>query len=286
MGFVDGPNVYTYVRQNPWSKFDPEGLQSWTSFSALPGVEKANPGLQRAEIHAQQAASVGMVAGGTKLASMAGMTVMSLVQGKLPDGGAVAHINHQIDQKVAASFGISTSDVNFKFASEATELAGVMLAVARAGSSSKLEEKSPPTLSARATAGATEAEVVAAEAAGGVKSGPARMPALQAGEEAYQLKLLPDKAYSRTGHYGNTPTVAQRASVPPGMEFDHNPTLVKHYYEGDGAGGLSGFNMTQNERLQHARSLSSGSAATPTQQRAQGGAAAQYSKEQKKKLGL
>ena len=25
-GFVDGPNVYTYVVQNPWSAFDPEGL--------------------------------------------------------------------------------------------------------------------------------------------------------------------------------------------------------------------------------------------------------------------
>ena len=25
-GFVDGPNVYTYVRQNPWTKFDPLGL--------------------------------------------------------------------------------------------------------------------------------------------------------------------------------------------------------------------------------------------------------------------
>ena len=25
-GFVDGPNMYTYVVQNPWSKFDPEGL--------------------------------------------------------------------------------------------------------------------------------------------------------------------------------------------------------------------------------------------------------------------
>ncbi len=25
-GFVDGPNVYTYVRQNPWTAFDPEGL--------------------------------------------------------------------------------------------------------------------------------------------------------------------------------------------------------------------------------------------------------------------
>ena len=25
-GFVNGPNVYTYVRQNPWSAFDPHGL--------------------------------------------------------------------------------------------------------------------------------------------------------------------------------------------------------------------------------------------------------------------
>lgn len=25
-GFVDGPNLYAYVRQNPWSAFDPEGL--------------------------------------------------------------------------------------------------------------------------------------------------------------------------------------------------------------------------------------------------------------------
>ena len=28
IGFVDGPNLYTYVRQNPWTRFDPEGLQS------------------------------------------------------------------------------------------------------------------------------------------------------------------------------------------------------------------------------------------------------------------
>jgi RHS repeat-associated protein len=26
-GFVDGPNLYAYVRQNPWSKFDPWGLE-------------------------------------------------------------------------------------------------------------------------------------------------------------------------------------------------------------------------------------------------------------------
>jgi RHS repeat-associated protein len=28
LGFIDGPNMYTYVRQNPWTHFDPEGLQS------------------------------------------------------------------------------------------------------------------------------------------------------------------------------------------------------------------------------------------------------------------
>jgi RHS repeat-associated protein len=28
-GFVDGPNTYTYVRQNPWTSFDPLGLWGW-----------------------------------------------------------------------------------------------------------------------------------------------------------------------------------------------------------------------------------------------------------------
>jgi RHS repeat-associated protein len=29
-GFVDGPNLYAYVRQNPWTYWDPEGLSIWT----------------------------------------------------------------------------------------------------------------------------------------------------------------------------------------------------------------------------------------------------------------
>ena len=109
---------------------------------------------------------------------------------------------------------------------------------------------------------------------------------LPLGEEPYQLKLFPDEAYNRVAQYGRTPTVAQRASVPAGMEFDHNPTLVQHYYEGAGNGGLPGFNLTQTERLNFARSLSSGGAATPAQQRAQGAAAAAYSKMQQGLWGL
>jgi RHS repeat-associated protein len=34
-GFIDGPNLYTYVRQNPWSKFDPEGLASYDEVKSM-----------------------------------------------------------------------------------------------------------------------------------------------------------------------------------------------------------------------------------------------------------
>jgi RHS repeat-associated protein len=30
LGLVDGPNVYCYVRQNPWTMWDPEGLESYS----------------------------------------------------------------------------------------------------------------------------------------------------------------------------------------------------------------------------------------------------------------
>jgi RHS repeat-associated protein len=127
----------------------------------------------------------------------------------------------------------------------------------------------------------TEAPPMSAVADTVPKAGP-----LPAGEDPYQLQLFPDEPYDRVAQYGNTPTAAQRASVPSGMEFDHNPTLVEHYYEGPGDGSLPGFNLTQTERLQYGASLDSGSAATPAAQRAQGGVAAQYSRQQKIQWGL
>lgn len=101
-------------------------------------------------------------------------------------------------------------------------------------------------------------------------------------EEPYQLLLFPDKSYTgnRASLYGYTPTAAQTAAVPAGMEFDHTPTLVQHYYEGPGNGTLPGFNLTQTERIQYGASLQSGSAATAAAQRAQGATAAQYSRQQ------
>ena len=40
-GFIDGPNLYSYVVQNPWTKFDPEGLH-WLDF--LPATQAAASG--------------------------------------------------------------------------------------------------------------------------------------------------------------------------------------------------------------------------------------------------
>ena len=46
LGFIDGPNVYTYVNQNPWTKFDPQGLMTTDSsdpFEAFFNLFKSKP---------------------------------------------------------------------------------------------------------------------------------------------------------------------------------------------------------------------------------------------------
>jgi len=48
LGFVDGPNMYAYVRQNPWSRFDPLGLAELITSSVGAGHAK----LDRREINA------------------------------------------------------------------------------------------------------------------------------------------------------------------------------------------------------------------------------------------
>ena len=55
-GFVDGPNLYCYVRQNPWTSFDPEGLKiviremtpdQKTAFDAMLAKAKKSPTFQK-----------------------------------------------------------------------------------------------------------------------------------------------------------------------------------------------------------------------------------------------
>jgi len=113
--------------------------------------------------------------------------------------------------------------------------------------------------------------------------GPPKRSKIGGQQRTYQMPLFPTEAYDRQGHYGYTPTDTQRKSVPAGFEFDHDPPLVKHYYEG--VDGIPGFRMTQEERVAYASSLESGSAATAAEQRAQGALAA-YSKQMKRMFAL
>ncbi len=38
-GFIDGPNLYTYAAQNPWSRFDPDGLNDAAFFQDEAGMQ-------------------------------------------------------------------------------------------------------------------------------------------------------------------------------------------------------------------------------------------------------
>lgn len=61
LGFVDGPNMYAYVVQNPWSKFDPEGLTSDEEAAAKKQQEEAAKRMEQDNTNeaAQRATSTG-----------------------------------------------------------------------------------------------------------------------------------------------------------------------------------------------------------------------------------
>lgn len=47
LGFVDGPNLYTYVVDNPWTHFDPEGLATEDDYQKQ--IDQAQGDRQKAE---------------------------------------------------------------------------------------------------------------------------------------------------------------------------------------------------------------------------------------------
>ena len=95
----------------------------------------------------------------------------------------------------------------------------------------------------------------------------------------------PTEPYNRRKHYGNTPTKKDRQVV--GGSPDHDPPLVKRYYEGDpSTGEKPGYQMTASERRASAQDRSRMKPATRLEQNSQGGRMSHYSKEMKKKYGL
>jgi hypothetical protein len=127
-------------------------------------------------------------------------------------------------------------------------------------------------------AAAAKVEEVAAEVTdGGEAAGEAAADAGAAG---------PSEAYNREAHYGKTPTAADKKDVG-GESVDHDPPLVKRYYEGDPASGEKpGYQQTPAQRKASASDRSRMRPSTKAAQKKQGGQMSSYSKAQKKKHGL
>lgn len=99
----------------------------------------------------------------------------------------------------------------------------------------------------------------------------------------------PQEPYNRRNHYGNTPKKSDRTAlkVKPDEVVDHDPPLVKRYYEGDPKiSEKPGYKMTSAERRASANDRTRMAPQKKTDSNKQGGEMSQYSKQKKKEHDL
>jgi RHS repeat-associated protein len=165
LGFVDGPNVYAYVVQNPWSKFDPEGL-SLSDYNPLnkplqmlsdmydAGKEKIKQ-YNEAEDGTMKDAVVGVAVASAKetlaIAKDAVKTASPKGTGGVIDAGfgVVEGISNAAATKMVAVTG---ADLNTKrgmigtLTGTAAPLAGSLVAGGRSGAGGRAAERTVPRL--------------------------------------------------------------------------------------------------------------------------------------------
>lgn len=176
MGFIDGPNVYAYTMQNPWSGFDPEGLNAWSDFKGywkgvgngagnmVAGVATmawdAHPVVNGGQyLMGQQTGYQKSFEGGMAMAKAATILATS----SQARSEAVSAVGNRLNE--AWNNPEIAGELAFNFVTTAVTLGEAGVAVA-----SKVRAGTSIAASARVIAGVAEAEVVAAEVAGGVRS--------------------------------------------------------------------------------------------------------------------
>ena len=101
------------------------------------------------------------------------------------------------------------------------------------------------------------------------------------------LPAKPSEAYDRLKHYGRTPTKADRRVLGAQTDevLDHDPPLVKRYYEGDpSCCEPPGYQMTTAERRASASDRGRMNRQPRTESNRQGGEMSQYSQEKKREI--
>jgi hypothetical protein len=170
--------------------------------------------------------------------------------------------------------------VGIALAGSAGTAGGVALSTTGVGSVAgvPLSMASAATVGTGATIATAAVLALAAEAAGHDR-------VTQFGGHTAAATSGPSEPYDRRKHYGTTPTPADRraAGVGKGEVLDHDPPLVKRYYEGDPAKGeRPGHEMTPEERRASAKDRGRMSPQSRDESNKQGGEMSGYSKGKKK----
>ncbi|MES2735661.1 MAG: RHS repeat-associated core domain-containing protein [Verrucomicrobiota bacterium] len=182
-GFVDGPNLYAYVKQNPWTSFDPDGLRACGG--PMP-ARKTPPSSAEQIFMGAYGAVLSIPSGPALLTAMPQRTVSAIAtqaKADYKDGGGVGVFNryNPIANIVGGVVGfdpVNGSPLGLQERSQSvtggllglygTTQAGVALTNKVAGALVKAPPPTAPTLGAKVTGAvaAAEAEAAAANTAG------------------------------------------------------------------------------------------------------------------------
>lgn len=303
-GSLQSYNRYSYVQNNPLTLVDPTGWYSVLGleftdgggvggfFSDLAdyGKSAASGANGGAEVYAN-AISFGATDAtgishssqfsgseytGSRLAGMVGSTAVAVATGGAAAGGnAVAQVGiAAISGKVAGDSAVDVGQGTAKIVNDPKSAEGY------AQAASGVVGLAATAVSVKAA----NVEQVASEApkTGSTSEVKAKSPTAEATEKAG-----PSEPYNRKAHYGDTPTAADRKALGAGsgQVVNHEPPLVKRYYEGDLAKGEKpGYQMIGAERKASGSDRSRMDLQSKSDSNKQGGEMSKYSKDKKKEL--
>jgi RHS repeat-associated protein len=164
LGFKAGPNMYTYVRQNPWTNFDPEGLypDAQSMYSPHPGAETQawHQGAREASIVAVSSVpfmAIGMAGAPATGATLVGAAARAAYVGLQAGGAGAASsaISSGLHAQSPTLSGMNTTAVISAIGGTAAHTAAEGIAAANKATSAAT---SAPAASARTTGTATVME--------------------------------------------------------------------------------------------------------------------------------
>jgi RHS repeat-associated protein len=150
LGFVDGPNVYTYVNQSPWTKFDPFGLYEWkwskVGTAIGNGIHGAAALVQSVVGSVVEIGTGGLIGGGMN--DRRGQLMADAITGTAETGGAVIEASHAA---VGGDMGYAAQTVAETLGETPEEALGNALLMGATYGASRYLPDGSPTKSQRQT---------------------------------------------------------------------------------------------------------------------------------------